>query len=181
MRAARKTVAFFSGLLLYAFAAGLAAGLSGVGLPRAWYAAMGGRNSLQVMLSEAAVIALLLLLLTLPWAYFTLRPARRRHRPYVGWLMAGIGLAWAGLLVFGAFNFALKPRAYSAPLQTMLLSSSAAPLYGGLNILGVLAGAALAGRLAKRRQQNLPSSRVKRSAPGDQAQNPPDTGTVPLG
>ncbi|PZP32475.1 MAG: hypothetical protein DI603_10630 [Roseateles depolymerans] len=170
MRAARKAKAFFSGLLLYGAAVGLAAALSSVGLPRAWYAALGGRNALPVMLGEALAIALLLVLLALPWAYFTLRPTRRRHRPYVGWLLIGVGLAWAGLVVFGAFNFAMKPRSYSAPAQTMLLSSSAAPLYGGLNILGVLAGVSWAGRLARRRHESLPSSRAQRretAAAGD--------------
>lgn len=180
MRAARKSIAFFSGLLLYGFSAGVAAALSSVGLPRGWYAALGGRNSLQVMLGEATVIVLLLLLVATVWSYLTLRPSRRRHRPYVGWLMVGIGLAWAGLLVFGAFNFALKPRAYSAPLQTMLLSSSAAPLYGGLNIFGVLAGAALAGRMATRRQQSLPSSRAKRRGQASGGDAGPETGVSTL-
>lgn len=168
MKAARRSVAFFSGVLLYSFCAGLAMQYAGVGLPRQLYTALGGRNSLPVMLGEAVAIALVLLLIAAVWGYLTLRPARRRHRPYVAWLMSGIGLAWAGWLIFGAFSFALKPRAYSAPLQTLLLSSSAAPLFGALNIFGVLGGAWVAGTLAKRRQLSLPVTRSRHLGQADE-------------
>ena len=77
-------------------------------------------------------------------------------------MMSGVGVAWAGWLIFGAFSFALKPRAYSAPLQNILLSSSAAPLFGALNIFGVIGGVWVAGGLAKRRQDGLPSTRSRR-------------------
>lgn len=162
MKAARRSIAFFSGLLLYCFGAGAAMKYANTGLPRSVYAQLGGRNSLQVMLGEALAIALLLFLVAAIWAYLTLRPQRRRHRPYVAWMMSGVGVAWAGWLIFGAFSFALKPRAYSAPLQAMLLSSNAAPLFGALNIFGVVGGVWVAGRLAKRRQMNLPSTRSSR-------------------
>lgn len=162
MKAARRSVAFFSGLLLFSFAAGAAMQYATIGLPRSVYLALGGRNRLPVMLGEAVAIALVLFAVAAVWAYLTLRPSRRRHRPYVGWMMAGIGVAWAGWLMFGAFSFALKPRAYSAPLQNMLLSSNAAPLFGALNIFGVLGGTWVAGRLAKRRQLSLPATRSSR-------------------
>jgi len=132
-----------------------------IGLPRPIYLKLGGRNSLPVMLGEALAIAAVLFVIAAIWGYLTLRPARRRHRPYVAWMMAGIGVAWAGWLIFGAFSFALKPRAYSAPLQTMLLSSNAAPLFGALNIFGVLGGTWVAGALAKRRQLSLPVTRSR--------------------
>jgi hypothetical protein len=162
MKAARKSVAFASGALLYCFGAGAAMVYAGKGLPRQWYTAMGGRSSLPVMLGEALVIALVLFAVAVVWGYFTLRPTRRRHRPYLAWLMSGIGVAWAGWLIFGAFSFALKPKSYSAPLQNVLLSSNAAPLFGSFNIVGVLGGAWLAGHLAKKRQMNLPSTRSLR-------------------
>lgn len=168
MKAARRSVAFFSGVLLYSFCTGFAMQYASVGLPRQLYTALGGRNSLPVMLGEAVAIALVLLLVAAIWGYLTLRPARRRHRPYVAWLMSGIGVAWAGWLIFGAFSFALKPRAYSAPLQTLLLSSSAAPLFGALNIFGVLGGAWAAGALAKRRQLSLPATRSRRLGQADE-------------
>lgn len=133
-----------------------------VGLPRQTYTALGGRNSLPVMLGEAVAIAAVLFLVAALWGYATLRPSRRRHRPYTAWMMSGLGLAWAGWLVFGAFNFALQPRAYSAPLQTMLLSSNAAPLFGALNIFGVIAGVSAAGAVAKSRQLSLPTTRSRR-------------------
>lgn len=162
MKAARRSIAFFSGLLLYCFGAGAAMKYASTGLPRQVYAQLGGRNSLQVMLGEALAIALALFLVSLIWAYLTLRPQRRRHRPYLAWMMSGVGVAWAGWLIFGAFSFALKPRAYSAPLQSMLLSSNAAPLFGALNIFGVVGGVWVAGCLAKRRQMKLPSTRSQR-------------------
>ncbi len=162
MKAARRSVAFASGVLLFCTGAGAAMKYSAIGLPRQVYAQFGGRNSLQVMLGEALVIALVLFVVAAVWGYLTLRPARRRHRPYVAWMMSGVGVAWAGWLIFGAFSFAVKPRAYSAPLQTMLLSSSAAPLFGALNIFGVIGGVWVAGALARRKQLSLPSTRSRR-------------------
>ncbi|RZL34993.1 MAG: hypothetical protein EOP35_15845 [Rubrivivax sp.] len=162
MKAARRSIAFISGALLFSFGVGAAMKYASVGLPRQVYSALGGRNSLPVMLGEAVAIAALLFGVALVWGYLTLRPSRRRHRPYVAWMMSGIGLAWAGWLIFGAFNFALKPRAYSAPLQTVLLSSSAAPLFGALNIFGILGGVWMAGALAKKKQLSLPTTRSRR-------------------
>jgi hypothetical protein len=171
MKAARRSVAFFSGALLYSFCAGAAMQYASVGLPRQIYLKLGGRNSLPVMLGEALAIAAVLFVIATVWGYLTLRPTRRRHRPYVAWMMAGIGVAWAGWLIFGAFSFALKPRAYSAPLQTMLLSSNAAPLFGALNIFGVLGGAWVAGALAKRKQLSLPVTRSRHREDAQAAQD----------
>lgn len=178
MKAARRSVAFFSGVLLYSFGAGAAMKYASVGLPRQVYTQLGGRNSLPVMLGEALAIAAILFVIAALWGYLTLRPARRRHRPYVAWMMAGIGVAWAGWLIFGAFSFALKPRAYSAPLQTMLLSSNAAPLFGALNIFGVLGGAWVAGALAKRKQLSLPSTRSRRLDDDEPTRDGDADGTV---
>ncbi|MFT7775750.1 hypothetical protein [Roseateles sp.] len=171
MKAARRSIAFVSGVLLYCFGAAAAVKYASTGLPRQVYVQLGGRNSLPVMLGEAIAIAVVLLIVALIWAYLTLRPQRRRHKPYVAWMMSGVGAAWAGWLIFGAFSFALKPRAYSAPLQNMLLSSSAAPLFGALNIFGVVAGVWLAGRLAKRRQLRLPTTRSRSRPQEDSVQD----------
>lgn len=178
MKAARRSVAFFSGVLLYCFGAGAALKYASVGLPRQIYVQLGGRNSLPVMLGEAIAIALLLFAVALVWGYLTLRPQRRRHRPYVAWMMAGIGVAWAGWLISGAFSFALKPRAYSAPLQTMLLSSAAAPLFGALNIFGIAGGVWVAGRMARRRQLGLPTTRSRRRQAEAAAQDGETDSTV---
>jgi multisubunit Na+/H+ antiporter MnhB subunit len=162
MKAARRSIALVSGALLYSFGTGAAMKYASIGLPRSVYKSLGGKNSLSVMLGEAAVLAAILFIVALVWSYLTLRPARRRHRPYTAWMLAGVGLAWSGWLIFGAFTFALQPRAYSAPLQTMLLSSDAAPLFGVLNIVGIVMGVWLAGKLAKRRQLRLPTTRSRR-------------------
>lgn len=169
MKSARRSVAFFSGVLLYSFCIGAAMKYASVGLPRSFYVTLGGRNTLPVMLGEAIAIVALIFLVSVIWGYVTLRPARRRHRPYVAWMMSGIGLAWAGWLLFGAFSFAVKPRAYAAPMQTMLLSSSAAPLFGAFNIFGVVSGVWLAGAMARRRQMKLPSTRAQRRPKVDDA------------
>lgn len=169
MKAARKSIAFASGILLYCFCAGAAMKYASTGLPRQWYAALGGRNSLPVALGEAIAIALLLVVIAVIWGFVTLKPSRRRHRPYIAWFLWGIGVAWAGWLIFGAFSFAMKPRSYSQPLQSLLLSSNAAPLFGAFNIFGVLTGAWLAGKLAKKRQLSLPSTRSRRRQADDAA------------
>lgn len=178
MKAARRSIAFFSGLLLYCFGAGAAMKYASTGLPRQVYVQLGGRNSLPVMLGEALAIMTILFIVAAIWGYLTLRPQRRRHRPYVAWMMSGIGVAWAGWLIFGAFSFALKPRAYSAPLQNMLLSSSAAPLFGALNIFGVIGGVWVAGRVAKRKQMGLPSTRSRRRANEEPANDADADSTV---
>ncbi|WP_422018532.1 hypothetical protein [Roseateles sp.] len=162
MKAARRSIAFASGVLLYCFGAGAAMKYAGIGLPRQVYASLGGRNTLPVMLGEAIAIVVALFIVATIWAYLTLRPARRRHRPYVAWMMSGVGVAWAGWLIFGAFSFALKPRSYSAPLQSMVLSSNAAPLFGALNIFGIVGGVWLAGKMAQKRQLSLPTTRSRR-------------------
>jgi membrane associated rhomboid family serine protease len=139
-------------------------------LPRNWFAAFGGRSALPVMLTEALLTALVLAGIAALWGYFTLRPSRRRHKPYIAWLLSGIIVAWAGWLIYGAFYFALNPKNYSQPLQSLLLNSAAAPLFGIFNIFAVLAGAYLAGRLAKRRQLQLPATRSRRRpSPGKPA------------
>lgn len=178
MKAARRSIAFFSGLLLYCFGAGAAMKYASTGLPRQVYVTLGGRNSLQVMLGEALAIAALLFIVAAIWGYLTLRPQRRRHRPYVAWMMSGVGAAWACWLIFGAFSFALKPRAYSSPLQSMLLSSNAAPLFGALNIFGVVGGVWLAGHWAKKRQAGLPSTRSRRRSEEDSVQDAGTDSTV---
>ncbi|MFT7722667.1 MAG: hypothetical protein QM788_07525 [Roseateles sp.] len=178
MKAARRSIAFISGALLFSFCIGAAMQYASTGLPRSVYLQLGGRNSLPVMLGEAVAIAVALFAVSLLWSYATLRPARRRHRPYVAWMMSGVGMAWAGWLIFGAFSFALEPRAYSAPLQTVLLSSSAAPLFGVLNIFAVLGGTWLAGRLARRRQLGLPTTRSHRRPDGE-APPPADADAAP--
>lgn len=161
MKSARRSAALVSGILLYCTAIGIGMSYANTGLPRSVYAALGGRNSLPVMLGEAIATAIVCFGLSLLWGYLTLRPSRRRHRPYLAWMMSGIGLAWASWLIFGAFQFALKPRAYAAPLQTVLLSSSAAPLFGVMNVFGVLGGVWLAGHFARKRQLGLPSTRSR--------------------
>ena len=99
MKAARRSIAFFSGLLLYCFGAGAAMQYANTGLPRQVYVQLGGRNSLPVMLGEAVALALILFVVAAVWGYLTLRPQRRRHRPYIAWMMSGVGAGWACWLI----------------------------------------------------------------------------------
>jgi glucan phosphoethanolaminetransferase (alkaline phosphatase superfamily) len=166
MRTARKIIAFASGFLLYSAGVAAAAKMATTGLPRHWYAAMGGRYSLPVMIGEALGIALILFTVAVPWIYLTLRPTRRRQKPYLSWCISGIGLAWVAWLIYGAFYFALQPKTYSQPMASLLLSSSAAPLFGSFNIIGVLCGAWIAGLIAQRVHSRLPRSRSRDSSVG---------------
>ncbi|MCY4746164.1 hypothetical protein NYO99_14350 [Pelomonas sp. UHG3] len=186
MKAARRSTAFISGALLYCSCIAAAMQYASIGLPKSFYVQFGGRNSLTVMLGEAVAVAVLVAVVAVVWGYVTLRPERRRHRPYLAWMMSGVGLAWAALLIFGAFTFATAPRSYSAPLQTLVLSSNAAPLFGALNIVGVLLGVWVAGKLARRKQLSLPSSRARRRSsapaqpvPADDAESTQGPATVP--
>ncbi|MEO3689872.1 hypothetical protein [Roseateles paludis] len=166
MRAARIATAFISGLLMFSACNVAAIRYAKNGLPRHWYAPLGGRNAVSVVVGEAIVVALLLGVIAMVWAFFTLKPKKRRHRPQIAWLLWGIGVAWAGWLIYGAFYFALNPKTYSQPLTTLLFNSSAPPLFGIFNILGVVGGAYLGALGAKRVQLKLPSSRRRKPADG---------------
>ena len=156
MRSVRRAGAFASGVLLYCAVIGASATLSEFGLPQAIQTWLGGRTSVTAVVTEALLIALLMLLLTLCWTYLTIRPAgalRRGQRPTTPWCLGGIACGWLGWMLFGAMHFALNANAYSQPLLNLLLSSTAPPLWGCLNIVGVAAGAMLAGALASRARQ----------------------------
>lgn len=172
MRSARRAIAIVSGILMFCACNVAAIRMAKAALPRHWYAPFGGRGALPVMFAEAIGIALILMLTSIIWGYFTLRPKRRRHKPYIAWMFSGVIIAWAGWLIYGAFYFALNPKTYSQPLQSLLLSSSAAPLFGIFNIFAVLGGVYFAGRLAKRRQMKLPATRSKRRATTPEAADP---------
>lgn len=153
MRNVRRAGAFCSGVLLYSAAVGISAFLAGLKLPGWVYVKLGGRTSLTFAYSEATVIALLLLVIAMLWAYITIRPAgplRRGHRPTTGWCLGGVGFGWLSWTIYGAIYFSLSPRSYSQPLTTLLLSSVTPPLWGVLNTVGVVLGAALAGLFASR-------------------------------
>ncbi len=175
MRAARIATAFISGLLMFSACNVAAIRYAKIGLPRHWYAPLGGRNAVSVMVGEAIIVALLLGVIAMIWAFFTLKPKKRRHRPQIAWLLWGIGVAWAGWLIYGAFYFALNPKTYSQPLTTLLFNASAPPLFGIFNILGVVGGAYLGALGAKRAQMKLPSSRRRKPAAGDESDEGPST------
>jgi hypothetical protein len=139
--------------LLYSAAVGASAFLAGVKLPRELYNFFGGRLSLQVVLGEAIVIALLLMAFSLVWSYLTvvpLGPLRRGHRPTTSWCMGGVGVAWLGWTIYGAIYFSINPRTYTLPLINLLVSSVTPPLWGMFNVVGVVAGVWLAGRIVTR-------------------------------
>lgn len=150
MRNMRRLGAFCSGLILYSAAVGLSRTLDDLRLPRGVYALFGGRGSLPVVVGEALAIGLVLFVMALAWSYVTVKPPKRGRRPTTAWCVGGLGLAWLAWLVYGAIDFSLAPQMSSQPLLTLLLSSSAPPLWGLLNIVGVLTGALMAGSLARR-------------------------------
>ena len=61
---------------------------------RHWYAPLGGRNAVSVMVGEAIIVALLLGVIAMIWAFFTLKPrsaaTARRSPGYSG------ASAWPG-------------------------------------------------------------------------------------
>lgn len=151
MRDARRVGAFFSGLILYCAAIGCGILLARVSLPDAVYKSLGGRDSLATVLSEAAVIGLLLFLLALVWSYLTVRPrakSKSRHTT-TAWCLSGLGLAWLGWLIYGVVNFALNPLGAQTPMSALLFSADVPPLWGLLNVVAVVSGAVVAGMLAR--------------------------------
>ncbi len=149
MHDARRAGAFFSGLFLYCAAIGCASVLADIHLPRAIAARFGGRDSLSVVGFEALCLALLVFLGSLPWAYLSVKPARKSRRTSTPWFLSGIGLGWLGGLLYGTFYFALNPRSFES-MSRLLLASDAPPLWGLLNVVAVICAAVLADKLAKR-------------------------------
>ena len=149
MHDARRAGAFFSGLFLYCAAIGCASMLADIHLPRDIAARLGGRDSLSVVGVEALCLALLVFLGSLPWAYLSVKPARKSRRTSTPWFLSGVGLGWLGGLLYGTFYFALNPRSFES-MNRLLLASDAPPLWGLLNILAVVSAAVLADKLARK-------------------------------
>ena len=172
MKNMRRIGALFSGMILYSAALGVADVLSGVRLSREFYAAVGGRAGMPVVIGQAVLIGLLLFLLSLGWCYLTMKPPRRGRRPTTAWCLSGLALGWLGWLVYGVFYLSAAMKATNLPVITLLLSSTMAPMWGVLNIVGVFAGAVLAGRIVRKYRHRL--AEPKPAAPPAGAPGAPD-------
>ncbi len=155
MKSLRRVSAVLSGVLLYSTAVLVSGILAELEWPRFFYAALGGRTSLAVLVVESLLIALPVFGLALAWSYVTVRPPKLGRRPTTAWCLGGLGLAGFGWLVFGVYDMAQTPDAFNQTLGKLLLSSSTPPLWGLLNVLAVLLGTVLAGTLARQRYSQL--------------------------
>lgn len=146
----RRLGALVSGLLLYFVVMLVVLQLGQLPSPATLLAPLGLHAGLPVELAGALMLALPVLLLALPWSYFTLRPQRRGRYPATGWCVAGLVLAWLGWLIYGLIRVSQSSLLDELPLHQLLLSSRVPPLWGGLNALAALLGVALGGKLAAR-------------------------------
>ena len=145
-----------SGLLLYLTAWSLAWLLAELRLPTELYPhALLIRGSTEAVLSEAGLIAALLLGLALLWAYLTVRSPKRGRRPTAGWFFLGLGLAWFGGLMGGVVRMSGLQAAAEMPLAVLLFAANQAPLWGLMNLLALLLGAGLAAGLAASHYRKL--------------------------
>jgi len=156
MRSSRRIRAFVSGLLLYGSALGLAVLLSALPWPNAITGALGGSGSFGALLAQAGLTACLLFGLALCWAYLSLR--RQGRRATTAWCVGGLGLAWFIGLLFGVFQLSMDAANYQPSIGSVLLSATVPPLWGVLNVLALLAGILMAGRLANRDRSGSSSS-----------------------
>jgi hypothetical protein len=164
MRSARRFGAFVSGLLLYSTVICVSGVLAEQQLPRELASLLGGHSSGLSIFVTASAIALLMFAMAVGWSYVTVRPKRHGRRPTTSWCVAGIMTAWLGWVVYGALELSVAPRASSMPVGSWLLSSDMPPLWGVLNTLAVVAGAVLAGSLARRFAPPKNSNRWARPA-----------------
>ncbi len=148
MRSVRRLIAFVSGLLLYSTAIGLAYLLIDAWLLRALRPVFGTYNNTLLALSGA--VALLIFAISVGWSFLTVRVPAGSRRPTTAWCLAGIGAASLGWVLAGAFGLALRPSERAMSMIDLLLMPSTPPLWGPLNGLAVLAGALLAGVMARR-------------------------------
>lgn len=150
MRHPARLGAFVSGMALYSSAMLLVGAWAGLGLPHGLMEALGGPESLELLLVEALIFALPLFLLAFGWSYVTVRPTRRGRRPTTAWCLAGLALAWLGWLLYGAAHAAVDGLPARSSVAEMLLSPTTPPLWGLLNGLAVLLGVLIAGALVRR-------------------------------
>jgi hypothetical protein len=161
MRKMRPTAAFVSGLFLYSTAVWIGGRLASLPLPPEYVEALGGRYSSLFISTESVVIAVVMFGLALGWAFVTVRPWRPGRRPTTIACMTGIGCAWLGWVVYGAFDASAAVLPDSMPVGNWLLSSEMPPLWGVLNIMAIIAGVVFAGSLARRFAPPKPSRSMR--------------------
>jgi hypothetical protein len=152
--------AFVSGLLLYCAAIGLSYVLIDL-----WLLPMLRplfRSYLWAALAVAGVAALLVFAMAVGWSFLTVRVPAGSRRPTTAWCLAGIGAGCLSWVVAGVFSLALNPMDKAMSVVDLLLIPSTPPLWGPLNSLAVVAGAMLAGSLA-RRIAPVPSRSARRA------------------
>lgn len=143
-RSGRRFFSSLSGAGLYLTAQALGQYLGTLGVPPAWLSFLGERNSLNVQIAEAVILALPVFLVCLIWAWLTVRPWGGARQPHTAWCVGGFVLAAIGSLLLGVISFSLNPPGYEVPVSYMLLRASQAPLWGVQNSLAAFAGLALA-------------------------------------
>jgi len=158
MRSARRLTAFASGLLLYSGAMWLGWMLLDGWLQqivRPYFTSYANR-----LMSCAGGVAALIFVIAVVWCFLTVRVPPGGRRPTTPWLLAGIGTAAMACLLAGVFRLALVRSETTLTVVDMLLLPTTPPLWGPLNGLAVLAGALVAGMLARRLAPPSRRSRV---------------------
>ncbi|MDI4635387.1 hypothetical protein J7U46_20150 [Pelomonas sp. V22] len=159
-RSGRRFFSSLAGAGLYLTAQALGQYLGALGIPHSWVSFLGVRGSLGVQVGEALILALPVLLVSLTWAWLTVRPWGGARHPHTAWCVGGCVIAAVGSLLAGVVSFSLNPPGYEVPVSYMLLRYSQAPLWGVQNSLAAFAGLTLA-VLAVNRYMRRHSSRTR--------------------
>lgn len=157
-RSGRRFFSSLSGAGLYLTAQALGQYLGVLGIPHSWVSFLGPRGSLNVQVAEAMILALPVFLISLAWAWFTVRPWGGARNPHTAWCVGGTVIAAVGSLLLGVVSFSLNPPGYEVPVSYMLLRASQAPLWGVQNSIAALAGLALAVLAIERQMRRRPPS-----------------------
>ncbi len=153
-------MAFVSGLMMYGAAVMLAILIFETGLVEMLTSQLGSRMNARIAVT--GVVAVINFSLALAWAYSVLKVPQGSRRPMTGWCLSGVGLAWLGATMVGTFNLAATRGDRVLFVADVLLSPNAAPFWGPVNILAVVAAVTVAGAWALR---TVPPSRRHRSRP----------------
>lgn len=143
-RSGRRFFSSLAGVGLYLTAQALGQYLGALGISHSWVSFLGARGSLNVQIAEAVILAIPVFLVSLVWAWLTVRPWGGARHPHTAWCVGGCVIAAVGSLLVGVISFSLNPPGYEVPVSYMLLRYSQAPLWGVQNSLAAFAGLALA-------------------------------------
>ena len=160
----QKALAFLSGFLLFAALTYVSGYLAAVVIPRSYFEYFGRQHlTLALVIEEAIVIALPLFLLSVAWAYLSLRPMRVQRSKAMLSCLAGLLVAQAAFDIYLLRAFIEMPvpdGGQKVPVLTFVFETIFpwSQPWAYLNVLAAPAGIVVASLLLGGNGQSRPSA-----------------------